>query len=252
VKASSKGGDPVRRRLFPHTVRGWLITGIAAAVLAVLAVVAVVYLVVFPTSSPAPLALSSPSSTAAVTSAATTDLSGTWNISSGSKAGYRVREQLGGVPALSDAVGRTSAIKGSLTLGGTNGALTVSAASFDVDVSTLTSDDGRRDNRIRFLGLESDQFPGATFSLSTPVPVPATAASGQTVQVTATGALTIHGVTQTVGIPLQARLNGPHIEVTGSITFPWSRFGMEAPNIGGFVSVTDMATMEFDLQLARA
>ena len=126
------------------------------------AAIAVVYLFVFPTASPAPLTLSSPSSSAAATSGAATALSGSWKIASGSKAGYRVREQLGGLPALSDAVGRTGAIKGSLTLSGTSGALTVTAASFDVDVSTLTSDDGRRDNRIRFIGLESDQFPSAT------------------------------------------------------------------------------------------
>ena len=66
------------------------------------AAIAVVYLFVFPTASPAPLTLSSPSSSAAATSGAATALSGSWKIASGSKAGYRVREQLGGLPALSD------------------------------------------------------------------------------------------------------------------------------------------------------
>jgi curli biogenesis system outer membrane secretion channel CsgG len=62
----------------------------------------------------------------------------------------------------------------------------------------------------------------------------------------------IHGVTKQVTIPVQAHLSGAEIEVVGSITFPWSEFGMEAPGIGGFVSVTDRATMEFDLRLHRA
>ena len=38
----------------------------------------------------------------------------------------------------------------------------------------------------------------------------------------------------------------------GSLTFPWGEFGMTAPSVAGFVSVTETATMEFDLQLQRA
>jgi hypothetical protein len=39
---------------------------------------------------------------------------------------------------------------------------------------------------------------------------------------------------------------------SGSLTFPWSEFGMTAPSVGGFVNVTEKATMEFDLRLQRA
>jgi len=42
------------------------------------------------------------------------------------------------------------------------------------------------------------------------------------------------------------------IEVVGSITFPFEEFGMSPPSIGGFVSVQDNATMEFDLHLQQA
>ena len=41
------------------------------------------------------------------------------------------------------------------------------------------------------------------------------------------------------------------IEVVGSITFPFEEFGMTPPSIGGFVSVQDNATMEFDLHLQQ-
>src|SRR5262245_22662940 len=53
------------------------------------------------------------------------DLAGDWTIADGSVVGYRVREQLGGVSALSDAVGRTSAISGSATLEASGDTLTV-------------------------------------------------------------------------------------------------------------------------------
>ena len=66
-----------------------------------------------------------------------------------------------------------------------------------------------------------------------------------------TGDLTIHGVTRMVTIPIQARLSGSQIQLAGSITFPFSEFGMTPPSIGGFVSVQDNATMEFAINLVH-
>jgi hypothetical protein len=88
--------------------------------------------------------------------------------------------------------------------------------------------------------------------LSAPVTLPATATSGAEVQVPLQGALTIHGTTGTVTIPVQARLSGSEIEVVGSISFPWGEFNMQAPNIGGFATVDGTATMEFDLLLKHS
>ncbi len=88
--------------------------------------------------------------------------------------------------------------------------------------------------------------------LSSPVDVPAEALDGATVDVTLVGDLTIHGVTKSVSIPAQAQLTADgQVNVLGSMTFPFSDFGMTPPNIGGFVSVEDDATLEFVLILAR-
>ena len=127
----------------------------------------------------------------------------------------------------------------------------MSAASISVDVSKLSSDQSRRDQRIHSQGLESDRFPTATFKLTSPIALTADAASGQTVRVSATGDMTIHGVTKAVTIPIDARLSGSKIELVGSITFPFSQFGMTPPSIGGFVSVENNATLEFQLLLTR-
>lgn len=231
-------------------------TLIAAAVAGVLALgiggVGVLYFVVFAGASPQKLALSPPTPSASGSTAtpASTPGPGTWTIASGSVAGYRVREQLASLPAPSDAVGRTSAITGTFTLTQSTSGYSVTAAAFTVDVSTLTSDQSRRDQRIHSQGLESGRYPTATFQLSAPIALPATAAAGQTLKVSATGALTIHGVTKTVTIPIDARLSGSQIELVGSITFPFSDFGMTPPSIGGFVSVQPNATLEFQLNLA--
>lgn len=180
------------------------------------------------------------------------ELAGTWSVVDGSLVGYRVREQLGGISALTDAVGRTSAVTGSATLEAAADKLTVSAASFEADLTQLASDDGRRDRRIRSIGLESDRFPTGSFVLAETIDVPADGLTGATIDVTLTGDLTIHGVTKRVSIPGQARLAEGRIEIVAALTFPFADFGMEAPNIAGFVEVQDEATLEVLLSLARA
>jgi len=234
-----------RRTLIAAGVAGGLALGAAG--------LAVLYFVVFAGSSPQKLALSSPTLSAAGSTAspASTPAAGTWTVTPGSQAGYRVREQLASLPAPSDAVGRTTAVTGTVTLAQSASGDSVTAASVTVDVSKLSSDQARRDQRIHSQGLESDRYPTATFQLTTPIALPATAASGQAINVSATGALTVHGVTKTVTLPIAARLTGSKIELVGSITFPFSQFGMTPPSIGGFVSVQDNATMEFQLLLAQ-
>jgi polyisoprenoid-binding protein YceI len=171
---------------------------------------------------------------------------GTWAVGTGSEAGYRVREKLAQLPAQTDAVGRTSDVTGTVEIEGA----TVTSASFEVDLTTLKSDEDRRDNRIRTSGLESDTFPTATFELTEPIEVDDPTAASLTIE--AIGDLTLHGVTKSVTIPIDAARNGDRLELVGSITFPFSDFEIDPPNVGGFVTVEDDATMELHLFLERA
>jgi polyisoprenoid-binding protein YceI len=171
-------------------------------------------------------------------------------VASGSQVGYRVREKLAFLSAKSDAVGRTSAVTGAASLGGDP--VKITAASFKADLSTLKSDRDMRDQRIHEIGLESDRYPTAAFKLARPIELPSSFSSGRVVHATATGDLTIHGTTRRERIPIQLRLSGSSLEAIGSLTFPWSEFNMTAPSVGGFVTVDEQATMEFDLHLQRA
>jgi hypothetical protein len=234
----------------PKTKRGMAFTiGGGLAVVAVIAL-AFVYFVLFPTSSPKPLALSA--STGATPVSASTRLAGTWKIAPGSVAGYRVREKLGFLPAESDAVGRTSAITGSATVAESKDVVTISRASFVVAVDTLKSNESMRDQHIRTIGLQSDTYPKATFVRSSPVTLPASALAGQTIHTSVTGVFNIHGTSRREIVPLQMRLSNSSIKAVGSLTFPWAEFNMTAPSVGGFVNVTNRATMEFELALARS
>ncbi len=247
---------PARRWLprRPQSKRSLLTTIAVAVVVVGVGGFAFVYFVLFPTSSPPKLSLtaSSSSETARTPVTSGTPIAGVWKIASGSVAGYRVREKLAFLPAQSQAVGRTSSIAGAATLTGSSAHVRVTRASLVIDVSTLKSDRSMRDEKIHSIGLESDRYPQATFVLAKPVALPAGASSGKVFDVSATGAMTIHGSTQQVTIPLEMRLTADKLEAAGSITFPWSRFAMTAPSVGGFVNVTNSATMEFDLRLARS
>jgi len=240
----------------PRRRAPWLI---AALVIVPLAVLGGAYLLFFSDDSPDELTLSDPPQGGTATTVAgsstgsASTLEGTWNVAAGSVAGYRVREKLAALPAQSDGVGRTESVTGTVTLRSNGSQLVAEGVNVEVDVSTLKSDpaETRRDNRIRTTGLQSDQFPKATFTSTSPVVLPAAIAAGEAVKADVTGQLTIHGVTKEVTIPLDVRVTGSQGEVVGSLKFPFSDFGMTPPSIGGFVTVEPDATLEFKLLLTR-
>ncbi|HEX5013903.1 MAG TPA: YceI family protein [Candidatus Limnocylindrales bacterium] len=182
-------------------------------------------------------------------------LDGTWTVDpslgsfsdfSGSFVGYRVQEELASIGAAT-AVGRTPNVTGSVTLDGT----TVSAADFTADLTTLQSDDDRRDGQLRRQALETATYPTATFTLTQPIELSAAPADGEAVSATATGDLTIHGVTNSVSIPIEARLAGDVVTVTGSTEIVFADYGMSSPQSFIVLSIADRGTMEFQLQLTK-
>ena len=173
-------------------------------------------------------------------------LDGTYTVAPGDAqnfVGYRVTEQF--VAGLVDntATGRTSDVTGKFEIAGT----TANDVQVTADLSTLKSDRDQRDNRIRTLGLESDRFPEAKFVLSEPIDFGTVPQAGETVNATAVGDFTLHGVTKEVRIPVEARWDGRDVQVIGHIPIVFGDYGMDAPNVGGFVSVQDHGEMEFQL-----
>jgi polyisoprenoid-binding protein YceI len=184
---------------------------------------------------------------------AETGVAGEWQVATDSVAGYRVRERLANLPAESDAVGRTSDVTGSVTVEENGDGARLTAGTLTVDTTTIQSDEGRRDNRLRSEGLQTDQFPEATFVVTEPVDVPAAALAGTATDITLVGDLTLHGVTKSVQIPAQAQLADGRIQVAGSITFPLADFEITAPNVGGFIiSIADEGALEFLVSFEKA
>ncbi len=115
-----------------------------------------------------------------------------------------------------------------------------------VDTTTIASNESRRDNRLRTEGLQTDQFPTATLTITQPVDVPAASLAGTPSDLTLVGDLALHGVTKSVQVPAQAVLANGQVQVSGSLTFSLSEFGITTPNVGGFiVSIADTGALEF-------
>ncbi len=268
-------GDKATSR--PPFRNRWLLIGVAAIVLALLvgawmgfsylflrdpAPAAVGLLSASPTAGAtveSPPASTDPDASAtspAASSATTGDgLDGTWNVDpsvgsfsdfSGSFVGYRVDEELANIGAAT-AVGRTPDVTGSVTFAGTS----ITAVDISADLSTLQSDKSQRDGQLHRQALETDQFPTATFSLTSPIDLGSVPTGGQVVQATATGDLTIHGVTKSVQIPVQAQLSGATVTVTGSIDVLFADYGINRPVSFAVLTIADHGTMEFQLQLTK-
>ncbi len=69
---------------------------------------------------------------------------------------------------------------------------------------------------------------------------------------TASGDLTLHGVTRPVDVPVEARWSGTTIEVVGTIPVNFADYDIEAPSVGGFVSVEDEGEIELQLTFVPA
>ena len=104
-----------------------------------------------------------------------------------------------------------------------------------------------RDGQLGRQGIETDEFPTATFVLTEPIELGTLPAEGESISFDAVGELTLHGVTQTVTIPLAAAWQGDVIGTAGSLTFAWDDFGMEQPQSMRVVSLADDVTMELQV-----
>ena len=193
----------------------------------------------------APTVTAAPSPTAGTSTIDPAELSGTWAVSDGSYAGYRVDEVLNNTDVT--VVGRTEEVTGTLTVED----LTLTAADLTVDVASITTDSSSRDAYFRDNALRVSEHPEATFTLTGPVTAVATPVVGEVQTLTATGDLTIAGVTRSVTVELEAVLNDGSGQVAGSIPITFADFGVEAPNLG-FVSVEPDGFVEFSLVIAPA
>src|SRR5262249_31630005 len=177
---------------------------------------------------------------------ASSNLTGVWKIDSGpnSFAGYRVDEVLSSFGSRT-AVGRTTAVQGYLVYDGQ----AITGVQVSADLTGLKSDQSLRDDTLKMQGIQSCRFPGATFSLITPIAISTTSGDvAKTVQ----GNLTLHGVTRPVSVDVKGRLQGGTLTVVGSTTIQFGDYAIPQPRSFLVVSLEDHGIMEFQLTLTKS
>jgi polyisoprenoid-binding protein YceI len=163
----------------------------------------------------------------------------------GNEARYRVREQLAGFDLPKDAIGATKDIKGRIVIG-PDGKVVKESSKLTIELSTLKSDQSRRDNFLRRSTLETSKYPQAEL-----VPValegllmPIAPGSSQTFSVR--GDLTVHGATHPTTWQVTARAEGNGIVGTATTAFTFKDFGLEQPRVPVVLSVADTIRLEYD------
>jgi polyisoprenoid-binding protein YceI len=158
----------------------------------------------------------------------------------GSFVGYRVDERYLGV-GVRTAVGRTSAVTGSVTVDGDR----VEGADLSADMTTVHSDQARRDDALRSRAIETDRYPSARFTLAGPVALGARPRPAK-------GTLTLHGRRAAIAVAVRGqRLSGDRLELVGTAPIRFASFAIEPPSVAGLVTVSDHGLLEFRLVLAR-
>ncbi len=155
--------------------------------------------------------------------------------------GYSIEELFGGETVNKTAVGTSNEVTGTFVVEGSK----LTEAEITVDMTALSSDEARRDSRMQNDGLETDSFTTATFELTGPQDIPSIEKNKE-VTLNATGQLTLHGETQDITIPLQAKWNGKVITLSGELEISLADYDISPPNTP-FVSVEDTGTIKVQL-----
>ncbi|NLV56748.1 MAG: YceI family protein [Acidimicrobiales bacterium] len=149
---------------------------------------------------------------------------GTWSVVPAESEGTLViTEEIGSVLD-HQAEGRTGDITGTLEVDGD----TVTAADLAIDLTGLEFVDqpgggfdvANRANAMGNTGLQTSQFPEATFTLTEPLVLDGDLTEGDTATADATGDLTLHGVTRSITFPVEATADGEQVRVSPADFIP--------------------------------
>ncbi len=168
-----------------------------------------------------------------------------FSVAPGTKATVRVREQLANVNFPSDAVLSTTSVKGAFSY--------LSDESFDpssritVDLSTLASDESRRDRFIKDNTLQTNRFPEASFVPARATGLPSELPRDGRWTFQLQGNLTIRNVTKPVTWEVQATRSGGVISATAKTNFKFTDFGMQVPRVFLVLSIEDDIHLEITL-----
>jgi len=174
-------------------------------------------------------------------------------ITDGTKARYRVREQLAGINFPSDAVGTTETVSGTLVV---NPDATIDAAQskLTVDLRTIKSDQQMRDGYVQSRTLETEKYPMIEFVPRRAVGLPAPLPAGMQAQAgfQLIGDMTLHGVTKEVTWNIVATFGNDQVAGRATTTLLFTTFNISKPSLARIMSVDDKIELEIEFRCKRS
>ena len=166
----------------------------------------------------------------------------------GNEAQYRVREQLLHHDLPNDAIGKTSAITGGITFA-PDGTIDTAASKITIDVTSLKSDQERRDGYVQHRILETAQYPTVVFTPTAvqgvKLPLPASGSQSFTLD----GLLTVHGTTKPTVWHVTAQRTDSGVTGTGTTEFTFEDASLAQPHVPVLLSVADTIKLEYAFHL---
>jgi len=171
-------------------------------------------------------------------------------VGKGSRAEYRVREQLARLNFPNDAVGTTESVTGALVINA-DGSF-ASGSKLTVDLRSLRTDEPKRDGFVRENTLETNRYPSAEFvprrQKGLPMPLPATG----TANLQLVGDMTLHGVTAEHAWDVAATFAADSVTAKATTRFNFAKFKITVPRVFGLLSVDDDIRLELNLRMNRS
>lgn len=166
----------------------------------------------------------------------------------GNEVRFRVREQLANFDFPNDAVGKTAAITGGVTIND-DGTIARESSKFVIDLTTLESDQSMRDRFIKRRTLATEEYPNVTFvpvsvrGLSLPLPT-----SGE-MNLEVTGDLTVRDQTRSTTWAMTVRAAPGQWSGSATTAITFEQFGLTKPRVARVLSVQDTIRLEYDFRL---
>ena len=173
-------------------------------------------------------------------------------ITTGTRARYRVQEQLAGINFPSEAVGTTDTITGAIIVN-PDGSIAPDSK-IVVDLRTLSSDQSLRDNYIQTRTFESAKFPMLEFAPRKAVGLPAPLPAGGQAQAgfQLIGDTTLHGVTKETTWNVVATFGAASVGGRATTTVDFAMFNMTKPTLARLLSVDEKIHLEIEFRCTRS
>ena len=165
-------------------------------------------------------------------------------IADGSKARYRIGEQLARLDTPITAVGETSDVSGQLILDGSGNV--VAGSTITVDITTLRSDEAKRDRWVRKNGGlgENVVFTVETIS-NLPWPLP----NEGKARIELEGNLLIAGISKATKWDSSINFHAAGLSGLAVTEIGWEEFSLPKPNMFFIVSVDDRFRLEIEFEV---